>query len=168
MALASSHLIKTRNNITYAFFSDAAVLTAVPYVCCACIVYYVQLTFVRRAHPDPIALSVVGFKPGTAWFAIDLLGYTLLGISTIFLALSLGTNHTLLVRSMYFHGLISLPGFFLPFLPLIYAEDSDDGGAIWKLPLLSWCLIFAPICFLMSQYFQSFANDERISVGKRE
>ena len=108
MVLANSILINTAGNrITSAFYADAAVVAAIIYACYICALYYSQLTFVRKAQADPIALSVVGYKPGNVIFALDILGYTLHSLSTIFVALSLeDQKHKILRNILHFHGII--------------------------------------------------------------
>ena len=160
MVLANSYLVKTRSSITSAFYADAAVATAIMYACYICAVYYMQMTFVRKARADPVALSIVEYRPGSAIFTVDILGYWLLAASTLLVALSLqGQNCNLLTTILYFHGVAGLTCFGVPFLPMIYEEQNENSdNFIWQTPLVSWCAIFLPICLLMADYFQSFAK----------
>lgn len=156
--LANSHVVKSLNNPLSAFYSDSAVLFAVVYTCYICAIYYLMLTFIRLGNPHPIAQSIVKYKPGTAAFAVDILGYTFLGLSTTFFGLSIDeTPNKFLARLMYFHGVVGLVGFLTPFLPSIYEDDvgEDANDVIWQLLLFFWCVVFAPICFLAAQYFRS-------------
>jgi hypothetical protein len=159
------------------FYADAAVLLAVMYACYICVVYYLQLTFVRAAvHADPLVHFVVEYKPGGPIFAVDILGYVLLSLSTIFLTWSLtedghfedAARHVhrrrLLRRLLHLHGEMGLGSFAVPFLPMIYQEDTneEDHNFIWQIPLLSWCVLFAPICFCMANFFQCQYEVQRI------
>ena len=101
MTLANSFLVKARSGDTVSsFYADAAHSIAVYIFAC----YYIQLTFVRQTRADPIALTVVEYKPGSALFAIDILGYVLLSLSTLFLASSLkGTGEHGLIGALRFH-----------------------------------------------------------------
>ena len=50
--------------------------------------------------------------------------------------------------------MIGLASFSVPFLPMISKEDNNNhGDFMWQIPLISWCVIFTPICFLMAEYF---------------
>ena len=163
MTLAHRHLTKFSNESTIAaFWADAAVVFATVYACYIPAVYYLQLTYVKRARADPVALSVVQYYPGSAIFAIDILGYLLLSVSTICLALSLSaSDFRILTSLLYFHGFVGLTCILVPFLPMIYEEqDAEDPDYfIWQLPLISWCAQFLPICFMMAKYFQSHVDD---------
>ena len=162
MTLANRHLIKARNDgTTGAFWADAAVAFAILYACYIPAVYYLQLTYVRKARADPIALSIVQYYPGSAIFAVDILGYFLLSVSTIFVALSISADDfRILTNMLYFHGVIGVTCIFVPFLTMIYEEEGteDPDYFIWQLPLISWCVQFVPICFMMAKYFQSHTN----------
>ena len=161
MTLANSYLVKAQNrhDIT-SFHADTAHSIAIIYAVYIFAIYYLQLTFVRRAHVSPIALSVVEYQPGSAAFAIDILGYVLLSLSTLFLASSLeDTDDRTLVGILRFHGLFGLTSIAVPFLPMIYEKSPEETHAdddfIWQLPLVSWCAIFLPTCLLMARYFES-------------
>ena len=110
--ICNKYVVKqTQKNITDAFYADLAVAYAAMYACYECAVYYLQLTYVvRRATEMSIATSLIRDEPGTPIFAIDLLGYFWLSVSTIFLALSMegrsnATKNKFLVSLLYFHGM---------------------------------------------------------------
>ena len=122
MTLANSYLVKARSGDTVSsFYADAAHSIAIVYAVYIFACYYIQLTFVRQARADPIALTVVEYKPGSALFAIDILGYILLSLSTLFLASSLkGTGEHGLIGALRLHGLFGVTSIIVPFLPMIY------------------------------------------------
>mmetsp|Transcript_3464 Transcript_3464/g.5518 ORF Transcript_3464/g.5518 Transcript_3464/m.5518 type:complete len:263 (-) Transcript_3464:932-1720(-) len=171
MAAVLSHryLVTAEKLMLSAFYADLSVLMAILYACYICGVYYLQLTFVRkttRATDSHLRLAkfVVEYKPGTPIFPLDILGYVLLAVSTIFLALSIskhtadanGKKWPLLINLLYLHGAMGLGSFYVPFLPMIYKDHQDEqDNMIWQTPLISWCVLFAPICFLLGAYFQS-------------
>jgi hypothetical protein len=169
MTLANSHLVKARSgDVVSSFYADAAHSIATIYAVYIFACYYIQLTFVRQARADPIALTVVEYKPGSALFAIDILGYVLLSLSTLFLASSLkGTDEHVLIGALRFHGLFGVTSIAVPFLPMIYEErpnkEAADDNFIWQLPLISWCGIFMPTCILMARYFASNAQKKEMS-----
>ena len=159
MTLANTYLVKARGgDVVSSFYADAAHSIAIIYAVYIFACYYIQLTFVRQARADPIALTVVEYKPGSALFVIDILGYVLLSLSTLFLASSLnGTDEYSLIGALRFHGLFGVLSILVPFLPMIYEERSNEEAAdddfIWQLPLITWCGVFMPTCILMARYF---------------
>lgn len=166
ITLCNKYVIKSTRacTITEEFYSDVAAALAVIYACYEIAVYYLQLTYIRGARQrgaDPIAISLVEDMPGSPIFAIDMLGYFVLSISTIFLALSLrNQNRVFLTRLLYFHGAVGSTCFVVPFLPMIYEEQGED-DIIWQVVIVFWCVQFAPICFLMSNYFGSFVGAQK-------
>ena len=164
MTLANTYLVKAQGgDVVSSFYADAAHSIAIIYAVYIFACYYIQLTFVRQARVDPIALTVVEYKPGSAIFTIDILGYVLLSLSTLFLASSLkGTEEYSLIGALRFHGLFGVTSIAVPFLPMIYEDKSNakaaDDDFIWQLPLITWCGIFMPVCILMARYFASSAH----------
>lgn len=144
---------RTLTNTRLQIFADAAVVFATMYAICISIVYYVQLTFVRLGNPSPVILSVVEYYPPSAFFAINALGYSFLGISTIFVGFALEGNK-LLKAALFFHGLQCLVGLIICSTPFVYTEESRDKVGEYSIPLYAWCLVFAPTCVLLSLHFR--------------
>lgn len=199
MAVSNKHAVMTSGNglivAAKLFYADLAVTFATIYACYECAVYYLQLTYLRRirstdSFDDIIGKSLIEDEPGTPIFAIDLLGYFLLSVSTVFLALSLAArqhgveetnrdNYTVLKYLLLFHGCTGMTCIAVPALPMIYdrniigeveregggkrrgGDDDVDDDVVWQYILLSWCAQFAPICFMMSRYFSSFQEQKQ-------
>jgi hypothetical protein len=138
------------------FWGQAAVSFAVMYAVFICLVYYSQLTVVRQGLVPKESLPLIEFTPGTWLFAVDMLGYTFLALSTIAAAFLFGKKG--LERSirvlLIIHGALAIPVSIFPALPLFgtaaAVHSANLGGS---LALLAWCAVFAPICFLLSRYF---------------
>ena len=151
------------------FFADMAIAFAIMYCTCNSIVYYVNVTFVERAKDVAVGavLSVVQQPPPSAFFSIEILGYTYLGISAIFLAYSIRdeveyyatakttTQSTLLLYLVWIHGITSVVGFIIPFCNFVYqTEKDDDNDPFYVFILLGWCAIFIPICVLLFLHYR--------------
>jgi len=162
VTISNAYVVKTTTQqhgfITKeAFYSDVAAAFATIYACYECAIYYLQMTYLRRTV-DPIGKSLFRDEPGTPVFALDLLGYFLLSISTIFVAFSLSKkkdedhrHHGRFLRSLLLvHGLTGMTCVVVPAIPAMYEKDSAD-DTTWQFVLLFWCALFAPICFLMSK-----------------
>jgi len=171
------------------FHADLAATFAIIYACYECAVYYLQLTYLRRTS-DLVGKSLIADEPGTPIFAIDLLGYFLLSVSTIFLALSLKQEeekneehkHKFLKYLLLFHGYVGMTCIVAPALPMMYnerdssniasidvggEENEDNDDVVWQYVILSWTAQFTPICFMMSGYFGSFQKKQQKQKQKR-
>jgi len=146
--------------------ADAAVLFATLYCACGSVVNYVQLSFVRLARPSPEALSVVNQQPPGAFFAVDILGYTFLSVSTLFLGISI-EEKGLLRRLLYFHGIVGLGGCAAPLHPVCYGDEPTE-ALDWVLGLHIWSWVFASICIALSLRFHRVHDEmkERIKTSK--
>jgi hypothetical protein len=155
MTIAHKHAVKTCGTRTEAFYSDLAATIATIYACYEVAIYYLQLTYLRQTK-DPIGMSLMKDEPSTPVFALDLLGYFLLSISTILVAFSIIEKEPRLLRFMLlFHGYSGMTCIVVPALPMMYQNRSEgEDDVIWQYVLLLWtCAQFTPICLLMSNYF---------------
>jgi hypothetical protein len=140
-----------------ALFAELAVVFAAMYCACICVVYYTQLTFVRLGKPSPDALSVVQYPPPSAFFAVDILAYTFLGISTLFVALSIEDSESRALKTALFvHFVQAIVGFAIPLTPMVWGPPKEDDGDDfnWMVPLYGWCLVFSICCGLHWQRFR--------------
>ena len=131
---------------------------AIMYAVYICLVYYSQLTVIRLGLVPRDALPLIEFKPGTWLFAVDMLGYTFLALSTLaasFLFNGKGLEGKI-KAFLIVHGALAIPVSLFPALPLFdtaqAVQSASIGGAF---ALLAWCVVFAPICFLLVRYFSS-------------
>lgn len=165
MPLAMSYVLlalgnKYSHNDGNRIFADAAVVFAAIYCTCGWIVYYVQISFVRLARASPEALSVAQQPPPSAFFAIDMLAYTFLGISTVFLAMSIDASR--LIKSLLLlNGVSSIGGFSVPLMPFVYEQPADDDDySDYALVLLPWAALFITICVLLCLHFRRILLDD--------
>ena len=129
---------------------------AIIYAVYICLVYYSQLTVVRLGLVPGDYLPLIEFTPGTWLFAVDMLGYTFLALSTLAASFHFrgkglaGKIRVLLIV----HGALAIPVALFPALPLFgSAENVQSANLGGSFALLAWCVVFAPICFLLERYF---------------
>ncbi len=136
---------------------------AVLYSGFATTVYFVQLTTVLHGSASPDILRVLDYtEPGSLMFNLELLGYGLMALSTLFVGLSL----TVVTRADWWLKLLLIVhGVFAPFcvaLPIINTFGSmpgTTGGGIVMPMLIAWCIYFAATAALA---FRHFSNDRAI------
>jgi hypothetical protein len=112
-------------------WSHAAVLFALMYNIFVIIMYAVQLGAVIPYHLDNPAL-IVG--PHSFFWILDALGYIMMGIASVFLALALSRNGV----ERYAKWFLLAHGLFTPIVALVYFYP---GFSIWLLLVESpWCI----------------------------
>lgn len=139
-----------------------AVSFSVMYAVLICLVYYSQLTVIHLGLVPIDSLPLINFTPGAWLFAIDMLGYTFLALSTLAASFLFGRKG--LERPIKFlliiHGALAIPVSLFPALPLFgtaqAVQSASLGGAF---ALLAWCLVFAPVCFLLARFFTKIVVD---------
>jgi hypothetical protein len=119
--------------------------------------YFLQLSIVAF---NPLKLSsevlkAITFKPGSLTFAIDMLGYGFLCLSTLAAGFGLAEVKDRLLRALcFFHGAIAVPTFAAPILSGIFRSPSGQTNDIGNYVLLFWCIVFVPIALLFMRYFK--------------
>jgi hypothetical protein len=132
--------------------SLAAFAFAILYAALTGLVYYVQLTFVapRLAAGDAAEIALLLFRPYQSFlFAIDLLGYSFMSLSTLLGAFALprGRSATAARRAMIANGLL------LPFL----AFQMLLPGLIWIAAL--WAVTFPAMTILIARLMGELARE---------
>ncbi|MBN2352626.1 MAG: hypothetical protein JXD23_08680 [Spirochaetales bacterium] len=118
--------------------------------------YLIQLAVVST-NPigiRPETLKLISFIPGSPAFALDMLGYAFLCLTTLAAAFTLPDPRDRALRVLCLvHGALVLPTLAAPVMSGMYR--SGDGGAndIGNWVLLFWCAIYAPIAVLFARYF---------------
>lgn len=138
-------------------FGRISLSFSVIYAVYICLVYYTQLTVVRLGGLSKEVLNIISYTPpGTLFFAIDMLGYTFLALST-FVGAFMFENKGLegLIKKLFLiHGSLAIPTFIFPMLPIFENQNSGNNDTSGIFALLAWCILFAPICFLVANYFK--------------
>ena len=113
--------------------------------------YFLQLSVVAL---NPLNLSgevlkAIDFKPGSPTFAMDMLGYGFLCLSTLAAGFALVEARERVLKALcFFHGAIAVPTFAAPIISGIFLSTSGQTNDIGSYILLFWCFIFAPIALL--------------------
>lgn len=133
-----------------------AVSFAVMYAVYICLVYYSQMTVIQLGAVPKDSLPLIEYAPGSWLFAIDMLGYAFLALSTLaaaFLFTKKGLEKKIKVL-LIIHGALAIPTAVFPALPLFSGASAVESASIGgSLALLVWCAIFAPACFMLTRYF---------------
>ncbi len=157
---------------------------AVVYAVLVDIVYYVQLTVTKigvggplnavpgvTAAPAAGASSAIGlqqfiYTPGTAIFALDMLGYACMCLATWAAAYSFtGRDNvsTWIRRLFIIHGVLVFPTILAPVLmagtgangtTISGVTTSGAGDKLGYVVLLFWCAIFIPLTLTVMRYFR--------------
>jgi hypothetical protein len=137
-------------------FTRAALGFAAMYAVLCTGVYYLQLSVVRLgtfpASAD--AMSMLRYLPGSPAFALDMLGYTFMCLSTLALVPAIsgkGAEKTLKVFCAI-NGFLSVPTLVFPALRFSQ-QGTGASGSFGSVVLLVWCVIFIPIPIIYSRLF---------------
>lgn len=119
--------------------------------------YFLQLTI---ATLNPLnfsseVLKAIDFVPGSPTFALDMLGYGFMCLSTLAAGFVLtGTRNKILRILCFINGAIALPSFAAPIISGIFRSTSGQANDIGSYILLFWCAVFIPIAVLFMKYFK--------------
>lgn len=120
-------------------------------------VYFVQLTTVLHQNAAPDILKLLTYQElGSLMFNIDLLGYGLMSVSTIFIGLTLvgrGTRERWLKFLLIAHGVFGPMCLALPVLNVFATMPKSGGDAVGIAVLLFWCAYFIPVGILAVFHF---------------
>jgi len=101
------------------------------------------------------ALKAITFKPGSPIFAMDMLGYCFLCLSTLAIGFALAeTKHKVLRALCFFHGALVVPTIASPILSGLFLTTSGETDYTGHYVLLFWCVVFVPIALLFMRYFK--------------
>ncbi|MCE5234713.1 MAG: hypothetical protein LLF87_01485 [Eubacteriales bacterium] len=152
----------------FAHYSDersrTAAITAVAfggmYALCNAVVYFIQLTTVRGGALGEQAAALLDFQRFGMIFNLDMLGYCLMSLSTLFAGFTVqvkSREDRWLKGLLIVHGVFALSCFIVPFLGLFKAASGEDGLA-GTLVLEFWCVYFAPVGVLSALHFSKKAD----------
>lgn len=120
-------------------------------------VYFIQLTTVLHQSATPDILKVLTYQElGSLMFNIDLLGYGLMSVSTIFVGLTLvgkGKPERWLKILLIVHGVFAPMCVALPIVNVFATMPKTGGDAVGIAVLLFWCVYFTPVGILAVFHF---------------
>lgn len=138
----------------------AAVAFGGMYAFCNAAVYFIQLTTVRGGALGEQAAALLDFQRFGMIFNLDMLGYCLMSLSTLFAGLAVQTKSRAdkwLKWLLVVHGVFAVSCFIVPFLGL-FGAASEGSDWIGTLVLEFWCLYFAPVSVLSALHFSKKAG----------
>jgi hypothetical protein len=138
-------------------FGLLALVSSIIYAPFCISTYFLQLSIVafNPLNLSSEVLKVISFQPGSPTFAIDMLGYGFLCLSTLAAGFALAEVNDKLLRALcFFHGAIAVPTFAAPILSGIFRSPGGQTNNIGSYVLLFWCVVFVPIALLFRRYFK--------------
>jgi len=130
----------------------AGLAFAVMYSVFVNIVYFAQITVIRQNAMNPEIIQNFRMVPGTLYFAYDILGYGLMALSTLFIAMTVRPKNK---GDRWMKTLLLIHGVFFPVcvvMPATGLFSSADSSAAGNGLLIGWCIYFAPIMILAARY----------------
>ncbi len=119
--------------------------------------YFLQLAVVA-GNPlgySPESLSLIAFVPGSATFALDMLGYVFLCFSTLWVAFTLLNPKDRALRVLcIIHGFLAVPTVAAPLMSSMYLSPGGQASTAGSWVNLFWCVLFAPIAVLFAAFFR--------------
>jgi hypothetical protein len=118
--------------------------------------YFLQLSIVAL---NPLDLSgevlkAIRFVPGSPTFALDMLGYGFLCLSTLAAGFAILDTRDRALRILCFlHGALALPTLAAPIISGIFRSSGGQANDIGSYILLLWCIIFTPLAILFWKLF---------------
>lgn len=142
-----------RKGCAYASIAFAAVYAAL-----ISLVYYTQLTTVwQKAAPNEL-LDALTYRPGSWIFNLDMLGYSMLSLSTVFAGLSITakTKGERWLRSLLLiHGVFAVACLLFPMLGIFSQGSGAAGSDVFGVIVLEfWCVYFLPVTVLFDGYMK--------------
>ncbi len=127
--------------------------------------YFLQLSIVAL---NPLGLTrevmdVINFKPGSPVFALDMLGYGFLCLSTLAAGFALVEAKDKVLRALcFFHGALAVPTIASPIISGLFLSTTGETDNTGNYVLLFWCVVFVPIALLFMKHFK---DEQRRSVS---
>ncbi len=150
-------------------FGLLALIASVMYAVLCINVYFLQLSIVvfNPLNLSSDVMKVIAFTPGSPTFAIDMMGYGLLCLSTLAAGFALKDPKDKVLRALcFFHGAIALPTFAAPIISGIFLSTSGQANDVGNYVLIFWCAVFVPIALLFMRYFNfqthSLSNKQEV------
>ncbi len=138
-------------------FGLLALVSSITYAPFCIGTYFLQLSTVAL---NPLNLSsevlkAINFKPGSPIFALDMLGYCFLCLSTLAAGFALAEAKDKVLRALcFFHGALAVPTIASPIISGLFLTTSGETDFTGHYVLLFWCIVFVPIALLFMRYFK--------------
>lgn len=137
-------------------FGLLALVSSIIYAPFCISTYFLQLSTValNPLNLSSEVLNAITFKPGSPTFAIDMLGYCFLCLSTLAAGFALSEAKDKVLRVLcFFHGALAVPTIASPIISGLFLTPSGETDFTGHYVLLFWCIVFVPIALLFMRYF---------------
>ncbi len=137
----------------------AAVAFAAAYAVLNASVYFIQLSAVVGADLSGEIADILDYRTFGMMFALDMLGYAFMALSTFFAGLSfraMDRADKWLKGLLLAHGAFSVSCLVIPLLGT-FSADMPGGAFIGVLILEFWCAWFLPVAILSARHFTKAA-----------
>ena len=138
-------------------FGLLALVSSIIYATFCIGTYFLQLSTVafNPLNLSSEVLEAINFKPGSPAFALDMLGYGFLTLSTLAAGFALVEAKDKVLRALcFFHGALVVPTLAGPIISGFYLTTSGETDFTGHYVLLFWCIVFVPIALLFMRYFK--------------
>ena len=138
-------------------FGLLALVSSIIYTPLCISTYFLQLSIVafNPLNLSSEVLKAITFEPGSPTFALDMLGYGFLCLSTLAAGFALVEAKDKVLRVLcFFHGAIAVPTLVGPIMSGMYLSTSGETDFTGYYVLLFWCSVFVPIALLFMRYFK--------------
>jgi hypothetical protein len=138
-------------------FGLLALVSSIIYAPFCISTYFLQLSIVafNPLNLSSEVLKAINFKPGSPTFAIDMLGYGFLCLSTLAAGFALVEAKDKVLRALcFFHGALAVPTLAAPIISGVFLSTSGETDNTGNYVLLFWCIVFVPIALLFMRYFK--------------
>ena len=136
--------------------ANIGMVLAAVYAVFIMLVYFTQLTTVNNEQLNEQASKLLKFNSYGLIFNFDLLGYSVMALSTFFTGLAIkpkNRSDKWLRALMMIHGVFYLSCTFMPMTGLFTKISSGGNGLGGRLALVAWCVYFLPIGILAFVHF---------------
>lgn len=136
--------------------ATAGAIFAAIYATLVLIVYFAQTTAVRLDRLDGQAARILDFSRGGLFFSYDLLGYSMMALSTFFMGLTIRAKTSAdkwLKCLMTIHGLFFFGCFIMPMTGAFSSMANGEASKAGVIALEFWCAYFTPVGVLSALHF---------------
>lgn len=141
----------------------ASVAFASSYTAMICLVYFTQLTTVQLQAASSELLDALTYRPGSWMFNVDMLGYAMLSLSTVFAGLAITAKtkgEAWLRRLLLIHGVFTISCLLLPILGIFSQEAGAANSDVFGIIVLEfWCVYFLPVTVLFAGYMKRLGRE---------
>ncbi len=134
-----------------------ALAAAIIYAPFCIAVYFIQIAVVATGSlgSSSDVMKALTFAPGSPMFALDMLGYAFLCLSTLAAAFTLEDSRDRALRVLCIvHGALALPTIAAPIISGLFSSTGGQSNDTGTFVLLVWCALFAPIALLFARLFR--------------